>query len=453
MIALGAALAVASALPLAGPLLLRAFIDRAIAGAPVAALLVVAGGYVALGLLAQTVTVATTYAATRLAWTVTNRLRITAARHALGLDLAFHGASSPGEMIERVDGDVTAITDFVTRFALQLVGSTLTLAGIVVVVAADDWRLGVTMTVFAATAAGIVLRLRDNAVPHATAHRVVNARLFGGIEERLTGAEDLRSLGAAGYALARLDADGGEAVRTLVRAEAAAGRIWVATSFLFALGGAAALLAGGLLARSGVITVGTVFLLLSYTQLVRRPLERIADELSNAQRAAAGIARVHRLLDTRSALPAGGETHLAAGAPDVHLDRVTFAYPGGPPVLRDLDLTVSSGATLALIGRTGSGKTTVGRLLLRLADPDRGAVRLGGVDLRQADQASLRRSVALVTQDVQLFRASVRDNVCLFDETVPDAAVEAALSAVGLGPWLAALPDGLDSEVTPAAGT
>lgn len=136
---------------------------------------------------------------------------------------------------------------------------------------------------------------------------------------------------------------------------------------------------------------------------------------------------------------------LPEGPLSVAIEDLHFAYASGEPVLRGIDLALPAGASLGLLGRTGSGKTTLTRLLFRLADPDRGSLRLGGIELRRASEASRRRRVALVTQEVQLFHASVRDNLCLFRRDFADAELRAAVEAVGLGPWLAGLPGGLDT--------
>ncbi len=124
---------------------------------------------------------------------------------------------------------------------------------------------------------------------------------------------------------------------------------------------------------------------------------------------------------------------------------VSFAYPDDELVLREVSTLLPAGAVLGLLGRTGSGKTTLTRLLLRLYDPTVGTVRLGGVDLRRVPNADLRARVAVVTQDIQLFSATVRDNLTFFDPTIPDAQIMAALDALGMGDWVRALPDGLDT--------
>jgi ATP-binding cassette subfamily B protein len=137
---------------------------------------------------------------------------------------------------------------------------------------------------------------------------------------------------------------------------------------------------------------------------------------------------------------------MPGGALSLELDHVSFAYDA-EPVLSDVSLRLEPGQVLGLLGRTGSGKTTISRLLLRLHDVSEGAVRLGGVDVRRAGLDDLRGRVALVTQEVQLFAGTLRDNVTLYDPDVGDARLVEVFEALALGPWLDELPDGLDTLV------
>ena len=458
LIGLGVALAATSALPLAGPQLLRLFIDEATAGRALAFLLAVAGVYVAVGVIAQATEVGTTYLATRVAWSATNALRERTARHALSLDLSFHGATSPGTLVERTDGDATAITRFFTDVVVKATSAALTLVGAVALVAWEDWRVGLGMAVFSACAVVVIARLRNRAVPATTAERAAYADVVGLVEEQLDGSEDLRALGAGPYAIDRHSQRSAHHLRAAVRAEAETAKVWMSVMGFFAGGGAVMLLVGWLLHRAGAISLGTVFLLFQYTQVLRRPLEVIASQLQEVQRAGAGAARIRGLLDERSAIDATGSSPLPDGPLPVRFDRVGFAYPdeaadGGREVLDGIDLEVAAGEVVGLVGHTGSGKTTLARLALRLIDPTEGRVALGGVDLRDAEAASLRTRVAIVTQDVQLLAASVRDNLTLFD-TAPatDAQLVGLLGELGLGPWLEGLPDGLDTALAPPHG-
>ncbi|QBI19829.1 ABC transporter ATP-binding protein [Egibacter rhizosphaerae] len=442
-------LAVASALPLAGPQLLRAFIDSALEGAALGVLLGIAGAYLAVGVGAQLATVGVTYAANRVAWDATNALRERAALHALRLDLAYHRDTRPGALIQRVDGDATEIARFITDFVVRVAVAALMLGGAMVLVAREDWRVAAGLGAFVAVGALLVVRLRDHAVPASTAQSRAEARVHGTVEERLAGAEDLRALGAAPHALARLHQASAELLTSSRWAFARQADLWGTLTALSALAAVGMLLAGGWLHLTGAVTLGTVVLLWQYVDVLRRPLEEVSEQLQEVQRAAAGAARIAGLLDTEPSLEPGGDARLPPGPLSVVCDGVGFAYPDdGVPVLEEVDLSVPAGTTLGLVGRTGCGKTTLARLALRLMDPTKGAVRVGGLDLRDVADDSRRARLAIVTQDVQLLRGTLRDNLTLFGATpAPDATLRALLGELGLGAWLEALPGGLDTEL------
>jgi ATP-binding cassette subfamily B protein/ATP-binding cassette subfamily C protein len=200
---------------------------------------------------------------------------------------------------------------------------------------------------------------------------------------------------------------------------------------MFAAGTAAVL---GLAAWAQ-LTTGTAVLLFQYTMMVRTPFERLIDQLRQYQAALAGLARVRGLLAERRTLPEPAAGRPLPGVPlGLDLDHVSFAYDHDQ-VLTDVTISLEPGETLGLVGRTGSGKTTIARLILRLYDPCAGAIRVGGLDLRAADPASLRRRISVVTQDVQLFAGNVRDNLTLFRPLVGDDRLRAVLAEAGLGDW------------------
>jgi ATP-binding cassette, subfamily B, bacterial len=445
---LGLLVVASSLLPLAGPQLLRVFIDNAVAGRPLSFLVFVACVYIGVLLVQHVLRVAVSYASAHLVWVATNALRERVAGHTLDLDLTFHDAHTPGELIERTDGDVTALSTFVTSFVVQLAGGALTLLGVLVVVLVEDWRIGLGMLGFVVVGALAIGGMRDFAVEPATERRAASARLFGEIEERLNSAEDLRANAGGGYAVRRFQHTLADFMRVSFRAAGATRTIWVVTGAVFAAGGVLSLLAGVILYDTGAISLGTVYLLFRYTVMVQDPLEQISDQQQLAQDAMAGFTRVQDLLDQQPSVRDTGRRTLPDGPLSVELRDVSFAYPTSDPVLRNVDLRLRPGTVLGVVGRTGSGKTTLSRLLLRLADPAEGSVRVGGVDVRQVRLEDLRRRVALVTQDVQLFDATVRDNLTLFDAySADDRRLLGVLDDLGLGPWYRSLPDGLDTRL------
>ncbi len=439
---LSAALLASIGLQIAVPLILRTFIDSALAGAAVGALVGAGIAYLLAGVANQFLSAGATYLGADVGWTATNALREDLTRHLLGLDMGYHNDTTPGEMIERIDGDVTAVSNFLSRFLVRLLGSGLLLLGVLVVSWVTDARIGLAITVYVAGVLTLILRMRRLAVQASEVERETSARLYGFIEERLAGIDDIRANGAGRFMMLRFVG----VMRDFFSKTTAAWRkrtvFWVASNVAFWSGDAIALAVGVWLVLRGDITVGTAYLIVQYTQLVRTPIEQVAQEFQELQKAAGGIIRIDELRALTSRLDESGSEPLPPGPLSISFEDVSFAYDRRP-VLQSVTFDLDGGRVLGLLGRTGGGKTTITRLISRLYDPTEGAVRLSGVDLRSVDPASLRSRVGVVTQDVQLFRATVRDNLTFFDQARADGEILEVLDAAGLGEWIGSL--GLDT--------
>jgi ATP-binding cassette subfamily B protein len=407
-------------------------------------------------------------------------------------------------MIERIDGDVTALSNFFSTFVIQIVGNALLLLGISVILFRVNLWVGLTITVFMLAVLFVLGHYRNIAVPHWKAERQASAELFGFLEERLAGAEDIRANGGRIYVMERFYQLMRELLHRALRAALMINILLNATMVLFALGNAAAFTVGAYLFQDQVISLGTVYLIFQYTMMLQRPVEEIARQIQDLQRAGAAVLRSNELLTTGSALagtiPVDGVADPAynpglSGALALAFDQVTFTYPDARPaerparaddlqtpeeeppdlerfdllddtvealaseaVLCSLSFQLEAGTVLGLLGRTGSGKTSLTRLIFRFYDPEQGAVRvrLPGaakwIDLRSLPLDEIRRRVGMIPQNVQLFNASVRDNLTFFDHSIPDAAIEYALHELGMGDWLRALPQGLDTELGSGGG-
>ena len=186
------------------PQIMRVFIDSALAGEALQTLTWTAMAFIGVALLQQVIAVGVTYLGENVAWTATNALRAELAWHALNLDMKFHNDHTPGELIERIDGDVTELATFFSQFALNLVSNGLLLIGILVALFLEDWRAGLGFTVFSVVTILILGRLKDIAVPHQKARRQAEAEMYGFLEEQLAGTEDIRSSGAVDYSIREL---------------------------------------------------------------------------------------------------------------------------------------------------------------------------------------------------------------------------------------------------------
>ncbi|HYI26110.1 MAG TPA: ABC transporter ATP-binding protein [Thermomicrobiales bacterium] len=439
-------------LQLASPLVVREFIDRALADDALNALLIVAAIYIGIALLVQVIGLGETWTAENVGWTATNELRAELARHVLGLDMGFHNQHTPGNLIERVDGDVFALGNFFSRFVINLAGNLLLTIGVVALLLRIDWRIGVAVAIFAAiTFAALVILGNTNSVRHAAA-RQAGADLMGFLEERIGGTEDIRSSGATEYVMRRNHEYARGFYRKKKPAVIVGGLTFAITQLLSVLGMVAALAIAGTLYQDGQISLGSVFVVFQFTTIMVAPLEEISRQFRDFQQASASIARVRQLQAIAPKVTDGEGIPIPPGSLGVEFDDVTFGYVTSEPTVKQLSLTIAPQRVLGVVGRTGSGKTTLTRLLVRFYDPDRGAIRVGGVDLRDTAAGDLRQRIALVTQDIQLFRATVRDNLTLFDATIPDQRITDALERLGLGDWLASLESGLDTMLASGGG-
>jgi ABC-type multidrug transport system fused ATPase/permease subunit len=439
---LSAALLASIGLQIIVPLILRRFIDSALAGAALSGLVGAGILYLVGGVANQFLSAGATYLGADVGWTATNALREDLAEHLLELDMGYHTDTTPGEMIERIDGDVTAVANFLSRFLVRLLGSGLLLVGVLVVSWFTDWRMGLAISAYVAAVLTLILKMRRLAVEASEEERETSAQLYGFIEERLAGIDDIRANGAGPFVMLRFVG----VMRDFFFRTTAAWKkrtiFWTASNIAFWSGDAISLTVGVWLVLRGEITVGTAYLIVQYTQLVRTPIEQVAQEFQELQKAAGGIIRIDALRGLTSRLDESGTARLPGGPLSVSFDDVAFSYDQRP-VLDEVSFELAAGRVLGLLGRTGGGKTTITRLISRLYDPTAGSVSIGGIDLRSVAPTSLRARLGVVTQDVQLFRASVRDNLTFFDHARPDAEILGTLEAAGLGEWVGSL--GLDT--------
>ena len=434
-------------LQIVNPQIVRSFIDTAQSGGAARSLLYAALAFIVFALGQQVIGVGATYVGENVAWTATNALRVDLLQHCLALDMGFHNEKTPGELIERIDGDVTQLATFFSRFFIVILGNLLLLIGILVALAFEDWRISLAFTGFAALTLWALNRVRDLAMPHQKARRQASAELFGFIEEQLNGTEDVRSSGAVDFVLRELSRFQTTILRHSYKSSQKEWLMGLIGSTLLALAEIVVVIAGYFLYKDSAITIGTVYLLVNYAHLLARPVWELNHQLRQFQAIGGSVERLVELRGITPGLQDGPGTSIPDGALALTFDDVAFAYVADEPVLADISFRLAPGKTLGLLGRTGSGKTTLARLVFRLYDPQAGTVRLGDVDVRQPTLDALRHRVAMVTQNVQLFQASVRDNLTFFDAAIPDARVHAVIEELELGEWYAALPDGLDTEI------
>jgi ATP-binding cassette subfamily B protein/ATP-binding cassette subfamily C protein len=443
------------ALQILNPQLLGYFIDTAVAGGATKTLITIALLFIAIAVLNQVLAILTTYLSETVAWTATNALCIDLAEHCLKLDLAHHKSRTPGEWVERIDGDVVALSRFFSQLVIHVLGNGILLIGILIILLLEDWRAGLSLSLFSCLALVSLFRIQRFAVIPWTRYRQKSAEFFGFIGEQIAGREDIRANGAVGYVMQRF-------YRTLQtwlplyhQARFTSTLLWSSSVGMFTIGNAIALVLAAYLWQRQGITIGTAYLIFHYTNLLSQPIERIREELEQLQQIEASIYRIRELFQLQTNLEDNGQIFLPSAALSVRVENVWFSYNKSLEArgadnqkewtLQDISFKLPAGKTLGVLGHTGSGKTTLARLLLRFYDVDRGKIDLGNVAIAEIPLSKLRQRVGIVTQDVQLFQASIRDNLTFFDSTIEDAEILSTLELLGLTGWLRSLPQGLDT--------
>jgi ATP-binding cassette subfamily B protein len=376
-------------------------------------------------------------------------LRIKAFRHVHDLPLLTQNTERRGALVSRVTSDVDQVSQFLVFGGLLFIvsiGQVLVATAVMVVY---SWQLAIVVWV---SFAPLFLSIRYFQRKLSAAYTVVRQQagvLLGAISEPVVGAAVVRSYAVEGRTQERID----RAIQGFQDASVRAQRFTVTSFSLGGLSGglanAGVIIIGVLLGFTGDMTPGRVLAFAFLVTLFVGPVQMGTQILTDAQNAIASWRRTIGILETPADLvdPGPDGEVLPRGPVDVVFDDVTFAYPGGPPVLRDIDLRIDPGTRVAIVGETGSGKSTFAKLLTRLMDPTEGAVLLDGLDVSRIRQESLRRSVVLVPQEGFLFDDTITANVRYgrLDATRED--ILAAADELGLRDWLAGLPRGLGTRV------
>lgn len=427
------------------PYLLRDFIDGATNGKSESALLLIAGLFIGIALLNQVLQTIITYLGEQVGWSATNTLRIDMASHYLSLDTVDQRRYTSGEIVQRIDGDVSILQNFFSHFFIKLIANMFIILGVLTLLFLQDWRIGITLTLFTIAALLLIERIRNLAEPYWLQERIINARFFGVIGEYFKGKEDARSNGGLEYAMSRFYEILGGWFPVLRKAQLFSYGMWMGSIFIFSLGSALVFGIGGYLYMTSVLTIGTLFMVFRFMDMLVNPIEKIREQLNDFQKANAAIFRVLELFRLKSSMEGRGAAFPDSGPICIEFKEVSFGYAEQDTVLRNISFKLERCQKLGLLGRSGSGKTSMARLLLRLYDPVSGLITFNGVDTRTINPRDLRKQIGFVTQDVKLLEATLRDNLTIYDSYITDEKLIEIIRELGMEKWYNALPNGLDT--------
>ncbi len=380
--------------------------------------------------------------------TTLRNLRVRAFAHIHSLSVADHNEAKRGVLTSRVTSDIETIARFAQWGAIAWIVDSVVIVGVLLVMAVYSWQLALITVLVLCPLLPLMRVLQRKQLRAYDVQRTRVGETLSAISESVMGAGVVRAYGIAGRTRRHLD----HAIDNQYRAETKAARYF---ALMFPLGDifgattlAAVLAVGAVWGPGWGMDAGQLVACLFLVNLILAPVAELGEILDQTQTAIAGWRKVLDVLDIPVDViePDPGVT-LPDGALTVAVEGVEFAYREAALVLRDIDVSLPAGISVAVVGETGSGKTTFAKLLCRLADPTAGRIVIGGVDLREVAPASRHLAVRMVPQDGFLFDATVRENVRMGRDGATDAEIDASFAALGLDWWVDRLADGLDTEV------
>jgi ATP-binding cassette subfamily B protein len=443
-----AALLVATAAALAPPYLAKLAVDDGIRGGDLGALAWIVGAFLVAGLVGWGASVAQTYLTSWVGERVLADLRLRLFRHLGRLSLGFYERNRTGAIISRITNDVEALDQLVTDGVTSLVQNSLVLLGSAIILFLLDWRLALaTLAVFPLMAlATSIFRRRSS-----RAYRRVRERLgtvTATLQEDISGMRVVQA-----FARERESRDRFRSINARYRAAnqetvVLNGLYFPFVDLLSSAATAVVLGFGGYLVFDGSLTIGTLFAFVGYLANFFDPVQVLSQLYNTFLAAVAALDKIIDVLEEEPEIDDRPEaTPLGRIGGRVAFEHVRFGYGDGPDVVHGLDLDVAAGTTVALVGHTGAGKSTIAKLLARFYDPRAGRITIDGRDLRDVTQESLRRQLGIVPQEGFLFSGSIRDNIAFARPGATAGEVAAAARAVGADEFVTALPDGYDTQV------
>ncbi len=452
LVLLALVLTVSIILQLVNPMIISFFIDGIQMNKSMELLIKAAILFILAAFTQQLLAIASTYLSQNIGWRTTNTLRRDLVKHCLTLDMNYFKEHQSGELVERIDGDVNALFNFFSKLFIGFVNNILLMTGIVVVLSLQNLLIGAAFVLFLVLSFIILGKTQGDAVDNFGKERELSSKFYGFLGEHLDCTEEIKASGAGSYVSERFMELLRKWLPIQLKAYLSGYKIWIIMSGLFGLGDIMIFAVGGYLWYKGHISLGLVYLMLNYFQLLESPLDQLKEQMLDIQKATASIIRIEELLNQTSSISDKGTIELAEKNISLSFDKVCFSYEKEVPVLKDISFELPAGKVLGILGHTGCGKTTLARLVVRFYEPDSGNIRFNGKKQEDILLKDLRSSIAYVTQEVQLFHASVRDNITFFNKEISDDDIIATIYKMGLKDWFENIKEGLDTILEPGGG-
>ncbi len=388
------------------------------------------------------------YICERLGWTISNKLRVKLVKHCVDLDFDFHKSHKAGEMIERVDGDVSFLSNFFSMFLVNIIGNSLFIILVISIFYIKNGFIGLGYSIVAILAYFVFFSLHDKIVKLWSSYRENETTTLGFIKESISLREDLVGVGEKAYFKRILSNCFAKTKRSFRKASVVSN---VPTSGFFGLmniGDFLSISIGTYLLYKGEMTIGSIYLISNYIGLLNRPFIALRYELDNFQKIGAALKRITELLNIKQNI-SSGENILDDKTISIKVQNLSFAYDQSL-VLKDISFETKALEVIGIVGRTGSGKTTLIKLLSKMYDVKRKSIFFNGKDIEDLNIDKFYDQVYVASQNSRIFNASIFDNITSFDNSIKYDEVMESIRKVGLLDWVNGLSDGLDTVINPS---
>jgi len=454
----------------------HSFLDRFLSSQPLVGIAQIGAIYVGLMSASFLLEFTQTYLMQWIGQKVMFDLRSQIYRHMQSMHLGFFDKNPVGRLVTRVTTDVDALNEMFTSGVVSIFEDIFVLGGIIAIMLKMSWRLALVAFAVLPLIFFATLVFRRSVRESYRRIRVAIAKINAYLQEHVTGIVPLQLFNREERAFDKfsdINASHMDAYKDAIMAYAL---YYPVVEILSAIAIASVIWYGGHTVLTGVATIGILVAFIQYAQRFFRPIQDLSEKYNILQSAMAASERVFKLVDTKPEIVSPANPKTPAGPGRIEFDHVWFAYRTVPPpenpaadangsktaaaatqewdwVLRDTSFTLEPGETVAIVGHTGAGKTTLISLLLRFYDVQQGAIRIDGVDIREMDAQELRRRFGVVLQDPFLFSGTVADNIRLGTQWIDDEAVEKAAEEVNVADFIRSLPDGFNSKVRERGST
>lgn len=381
------------------------------------------------------------------------RLRAQVNEHIDALPLSYLDSHARGDLLSRVTNDIDNLTQTLQQSLSQIIQSVFTVVGILAMMVWISWELSLIALIVVPVALIATGLIAKRAQPHFGTQWRATGEVGAIVEESFTGHEIIAAYGLQSASEADFAKHNEELANAVYRSQFISGTIMPTMNLLSNISYVLIAVVGGIRIANGQMNVGDIQAFIQYSRQFNQPLAQLGSMVNLIQSGAASAERIFDMLDAPEQRPDTSAAHLPPNARGVSFEHVRFSYKPGVEVIRDLSLTVEPGQTVAIVGPTGAGKTTLVNLLMRFYEVDSGRIRIDGIDIADVDRDELRERFGMVLQDTWLFEGTIADNIAFGKAGASRADVEAAALDTGVDAMIRTLPEGYDTVISEEAET